>query len=652
MDRREASQVYEARLSLLVNAITDYAIYMLDKDGRIESWNPGAQRFKGYEEHEVIGRHFSIFYTDEDKRDDLPSRALETAARDGKYEDEGWRLRKDGSRFWAHVVIDPVYDTDASGSVIGYAKVTRDLTEQMAARQALYRSENQFSLLVQNVTDYAIYLLDLDGNVSSWNAGAERIKGYAPYEIIGKHFSLFYTHEERARGEPMRALHAAAREGRFAGEGWRVRKDGSVFWASVVIDVVLDHREIIGFAKVTRDLTDAKKAQLELDRARDVLLQSQKMEAVGHLTGGVAHDFNAILANVLGSLEVLQKRLPQDPNITPLLDNALQSARHGTSLTQRMMTFARRQQLNPEPTDVPAFVAGVTAILSRSVGPAITIETRFPDPLDPVWIDPSQFEFALLNLVLNARDAMPDGGRIVISAEEEDIASAGGEGDLASGRYLRLWVRDDGEGMDERLLSRAPETLFTTKYPSQGAGLGLSMVQGFAEQSNGRLILRSKKGKGTVAELWLPMSAGPVGVSEGESPEATIPGQDLTTHASRSLVVLAVDDDRLSLMQTSTMLNNLGHTVFTATSGEAALDMLRRKDNVDAVIIDHGVPGMTGAELAELIKMERPMIAVIFATPLADADLQQIPKPLRQDDLAAAISRIVVRPAVRTPSHD
>jgi PAS domain S-box-containing protein len=615
---------------------------MLDKEGHVDSWNPGARRFKGYEEWEVIGQHFSIFYTDEDKRDGVPAQALETAARDGKYEAEGWRLRKDGSRFWAHVVIDPIHDHDGSGGVTGYAKITRDLTEQLAARQALRRSENQFSLLVRNVTDYAIYLLDLDGNVSSWNAGAERIKGYAPHEILGKHFSRFYTQEEQAKGEPMRALDIAAREGRFANEGWRVRKDGSVFWASVVIDVILDHREIVGFAKVTRDLTDTKKAQLDLERARDALFQSQKMEAVGHLTGGVAHDFNGILANVVGSLEVLQKRLPEDTSITPLLDSALQAARRGTSLTHRMMAFARRQELKAEATDLRSLVGGITAILARSVGPSISVETRFPELLGPVRIDPHQLEIAILNLVLNARDAMPDGGRVVIGAQEEDVVSDGGEGYLASGRYVRLCVEDSGDGMDERILSRALEALYTTKYPDQGLGMGLPMVHGFAEQSGGRFVIRSKQGKGTVAELWLPMSASPGVVHEGESPGAGAQGLHRRPPATRGLAVLAVDDDRLSLMQASAMLNSLGHRVFTAISGETALDMLRRQETIDVVIIDHSLSGITGTELAEAIRMEWPTIAVIFATPLADTNLQQIPKPLRHDDLDAAIRRSVL----------
>jgi PAS domain S-box-containing protein len=617
MDRREASQIEEGRFHLLVNAITDYAIYMLDKDGRINSWNP-----------------------DEDSRDGLPSRALEMAARSGKFEGEGWRLRKDGSRFWAHVTIQPIRDHDG-GALIGYAKITRDLTERRAERQALRTSENQLSRLVQNVTDYAIYLLDPDGHVSSWNAGAERIKGYTPDEIIGAHFSVFYTQEEQARDEPMRALQTAAREGRFATEGWRVRKDGSVFWASVVIDVILDRHEIVGFAKVTRDLTDAKKAQLNLERARDALLQSQKMAALGHLTAGVAHDFNGVLANVLGSLEVLQRRLPDDPNLTPLLEAALQAARSGNSLTQRMMAFARRQELRPEVTDVPSLVAGMMAILVRSVGPAISIGTRFPDHLDPVWVDPRQFEIAILNLALNARDAMPDGGRLIIGALEEDVASSSGEGYLAAGRYARVWVGDDGEGMDEAILVRAQEVLFTTKYPDQGAGLGLSTVQGFADHSGGRFVLRSKKGKGTVAELWLPMVTAAAGAQQDTRPEVIDGCGHRRPQDARSLTVVAVDDDRLALMQTSGMLNALGHKVFTATSGEAALDMLRRHKTVDLIILDHSMPGMTGTELAEAIRMEWPGLAVIFATPLADAHVLQISKPLRQDDLAAAITRAV-----------
>ena len=246
-DRLAASQSDEGRYRLLVEAVTDYAIYMLDPEGIVSSWNPGARRFKGYASDEIIGQHFSRFYTEEDLARGLPARALEIARREGKFESEGWRVRKDGSRFWAHVIIDPVVRPD--GEVLGFAKITRDLTERREAEAGLRASQEQFRLLVQGVTDYAIYMLDAHGNVPSWNAGAQRIKGYTPVEIIGEHFSRFYTPADRLAGEPQKALETARREGRFEKEGTRVRKDGSTFTAHVIIDAIHDdHGSLIGFA--------------------------------------------------------------------------------------------------------------------------------------------------------------------------------------------------------------------------------------------------------------------------------------------------------------------------------------------------------------------------------------------------------------------
>ena len=286
---------------MLVEAVTDYAIYMLDPTGIVTSWNPGARRFKGYEESEIIGEHFSRFYTEEDRRTELPQRALQTAEREGKFESEGWRVRKDGSRFWAYVIIDPIRDSE--GKLVGFAKVTRDLTQRRAAEAELRRSQEQFRLLVQGVTDYAIYLLMLDGTVASWNAGAERIKGYKPGEVIGQHFSIFYPPEDCDAGLPAIALETARRDGRFESEGLRVRKDGTTFWANVVIDVIRDGEgRVIGFAKITRDITERKSAEETLERTREALVQSQKMEAIGQLTGGVAHDFNNLLMAIQGSL--------------------------------------------------------------------------------------------------------------------------------------------------------------------------------------------------------------------------------------------------------------------------------------------------------------------------------------------------------------
>ena len=316
-DRFAASQTDEGRYRLLVEAVTDYAIYMLDETGVVTSWNPGARRFKGYEAGEIIGQHFSRFYTPQDREIGLPARALATAAREGKFEGEGWRVRKDGTHFWAHVVIDPV--RSPSGELIGFAKITRDLTERRKSEATLRSSEEQFRLLIQAVTDYAIYMLDAGGHVASWNQGAQRIKGYLPDEIIGQHFSRFYTPDERARGEPERALQTAIREGRYEKEGFRVRKDGSVFNAHVVIDPIRNPQgEVIGFAKITRDITERVKNQRDLEQAREALFQSQKMDAIGQLTGGVAHDFNNLLMAILGSLELAKKRLPDDPQIVRL----------------------------------------------------------------------------------------------------------------------------------------------------------------------------------------------------------------------------------------------------------------------------------------------------------------------------------------------
>lgn len=327
---------------------------MLTPDGLVSSWNPGAKRFKGYDEAEVLGRHFSVFYPPEDVEAGRPEAALRTAAQKGRFEGEGWRLKKDGSRFWCHVVIDPILSP--SGEIIGFAKITRDLTERRRAETELLESERQFRLLVQSVTDYAIYMLDASGIITNWNSGAERIKGYTPEEVIGKHYSLFFTETDREKGEPERGLATALREGRFETQAWRVRKDGKLIWASVVVDPIRDvDGSLIGFAKVTRDITKSRETQMALEQAREALFQSQKMESLGQLTGGVAHDFNNLLMVIQGTLQLVLKRV-SDPKASSLLQNALQAAQRGATMTHRMLAFARRQELRVEPVDVPNLV--------------------------------------------------------------------------------------------------------------------------------------------------------------------------------------------------------------------------------------------------------------------------------------------------------
>lgn len=622
---------------LLVEAVVDYAIYMLDADGKVVSWNPGAQRFKGYRAEEVIGTHFSRFYTETDRAAGVPTLALERAVKDGHFESEGWRVRKDGTRFWAHVLIDPIFDQKKN--VIGYAKITRDLTERKTAADELRQSQAQFRTLVQGVTDYAIYLLDTTGHVSSWNSGAERIKGYEAGEIIGEHFSAFYTDEDRAAGEPQRNLGIAEDVGRVEREGWRVRKDGARFWAHVLIDRILDDDgRLVGFAKVTRDVSDQRKAAEELEQARNALFQSQKMESIGQLTGGVAHDFNNLLMAIIASLELLELRVPDDAKVHKLLENATAAAFRGAALTQRMLAFARRQELKPKAVDLVALLRGMADLMQRSLGAQVSVEIKFPLKLEPVLVDANQLELALLNLAVNARDAMPDGGVITIAAFRSSVATAHAS-KLPAGDYVCLSVADQGHGMDAETLLRATEPFFSTKGVGKGTGLGLSMVHGLVEQSGGRLQVGSIEGEGTTVEMWLPLAPSePANVTPPAAPE------QIEMPTSRALSVLTVDDDPLVLETMVAQLEGLGHAAAGVTSAGEALTLLGENRHFDLVITDHAMPGVTGAQLIQRMAENWPAMPVILATGYAELteyetlDVTCLKKPFTRRDLIRALN--------------
>jgi PAS domain S-box-containing protein len=634
-EKNKTAAIEEMRFRLLIDAVVDYAIYMIDPDGIITSWNSGAKRFKGYEEAEILGEHFSRFYTADDRAAGLPQRALDTAIREGRFEGEGWRVRKDGTNFWSHVVIDPIIDPN--GVLLGFAKITRDLTDRKMAEETLKRSEQQFRLLVQGVTDYAIYMLSPEGRVSNWNQGAQRIKGYLPEEIIGQHFSIFYTPEDRELGEPQRALEIATREGRFENKSWRMRKDGTRFLAHVVVDAIRgDTGTLLGFAKITRDITEAHQAQQALEKTREALFQAQKMQAIGQLSGGIAHDFNNLLTVILGNLEIVQKRVGDDAKISRLLENATQGALRGVSLTQRMLAFARRQELKTESVDIAQLVQGITGLLRSSLGPGIRIDTRFPEDLEPVLADTNQLELALLNLATNARDAMPDGGTVSITAEPQVVLELS-HSDLSAGRYVCLSVIDTGEGMDEHTLASARDPFFTTKGLGKGTGLGLSMVHGFMEQLGGRFVLKSEKAQGTTAELWIPVAV------EGMASKPLLP------HAEPVVVprlsVLVVDDDSLVLTSTSLLLEDLGHRVVSATSGAQALALFDQGEVIDLMITDMAMPHMSGAQLAHAVRLLKPDLPIILATGYAErlegfaAQLPRLPKPFTQMNLVAIIAQ-------------
>jgi PAS domain S-box-containing protein len=370
-DKKEAERALresEQRFQILVRSVTDYAIYMIDPQGFVATWNAGARRFKGYEADEIIGEHFSRFFLAEDRRDGLPARILKTATEEGRFEAQGWRVRKDGTRFLAHVVVDRISDDE--GQLIGFAKITRDVTEAKERERELFRSEQRFKTLVQGVRDYAIYMLDKDGHVTNWNAGAQAIKGYDESDIVGQHFSRFYTEGDRAGGEPRRALQEALQTGKYEIEAQRVRKDGSLFWAHVVIDPIYDENgDHIGFAKITRDITDRKKAEAQLAEAQAALLQSQKLQAIGELTGGIAHDFNNLMTVISGSVELLQRR----PDVSEekrqqYLRQVADTADRATKLVGQLLAFGRRQALQPEVLDLNVRLDAFGEMMSRTPG--------------------------------------------------------------------------------------------------------------------------------------------------------------------------------------------------------------------------------------------------------------------------------------------
>jgi PAS domain S-box-containing protein len=571
---------------------------MLNPDGYVSSWNAGAQRFKGYLPHEIIGQHFSAFYTEEDRAAGIPATALQTALNEGKFEAEGWRVRKDGTRFWASVVIDPIRND--SGTLIGFAKVTRDITERKAAQEALRESEERFRMLVQGVTDYALYMLSPTGHITNWNAGAQRIKGYTHDEVVATHFSRFYTEEDRGDNLPSQALATAAKAGRFEKEGWRVRKDGSRFWAHVVIDAIHnEHGELVGFAKITRDITEKKQAAEALERANAALFQSQKMEAIGQLTGGIAHDFNNLLAVLSSSLDVFSTRL-QDPRDIKMLESMQRAIQRGATLTQQLLSFARQQPLKTGKYNLNTVISGFEAVLRRACDSSIAFHTILESSLKSVLLDAARFEAALLNLIVNARDAMPSGGALSIVTENVEL-NQNQVGSLAAGAYVKVSVTDTGTGMSPEVVTRAFEPFFTTKEIGKGTGLGLSQVYGFIAQSGGEVVLESELGKGTKVSIYLPALVG-----------ATDADADAGTDADTVLIV----EDQPDVMEVAAELFRIiGYQVLTAGNGHDAIDILKRRRDIDILFADVMMPnGMSGIELARLTRKLNPDVKVILAS--------------------------------------
>jgi PAS domain S-box-containing protein len=491
-------------------------------------------------------------------------------------------------------------------------------------------AERRFQMLVNSVTEYAIYMLDTEGRVRNWNAGAEAIKGYTESEIIGEHFSRFYTPEDRARGVPQAALATALREGKYESEAWRMRKDGSRFWAHVVLDPIYDDAGThVGFAKITRDITERRDAQDQLEQAREALFQAQKLQALGELTGGIAHDFNNLMTVIRGAAELLQRDDLDPERRRRYAANIVETADRAAELTSHLLAFGRRQALKPEVIELSLRLDTFAEMLSRTIGETIAVRLDMPEAPWPVHTDSTQLETALLNAAINARDAMADGGTITISTR--NIVDPAGD-------LVCIAVSDTGPGMPEDVLARAFEPFFTTKPVGKGTGLGLSQIHGFAAQSGGRAEIESSPGGGTTLRLLLPRAD--EAARPADQLDAALPGGD------GELVILLVEDNDRVREFAHDLLTALDYRVLTADSAEQAL-LLLESNHVDIVFSDVVMPGTTGVELAAKVTRHHPGLPILLTTGYSDElsagaarDYELLPKPYSADSLAAALARV------------
>jgi PAS domain S-box-containing protein len=527
------------------------------------------------------------------------------------------------------------------------AVVAEEVAARVSAERGAHAASEQFRLLVHGVVDYAICLLDLEGTISTWNTGAERIKGYAADEIIGKNFSIFYTDDAISAGEPRRFLDEAREHGRTAMEGWRVKKDGSAFWASVVIDAVRDPQgNLIGFAKITRDITAQREAARELEAAREALFQAQKMESIGQLTGGVAHDFNNMLAVIIGGLNLMQRRLDRgDVNVGKYVAAALEGAQRASALTQRLLAFSRRQPLEPTPVDANKLVSSMTEMLARTLGEHIQVETVLGAGLWRCHVDRVQLESSILNLAVNARDAMPGGGKLTIDTANALVdAKVARDYGLPEGQYVLIAVSDTGEGMTADVMAQAFDPFFTTKSVGKGSGLGLSQVFGFVRQSGGHVKLYSEVGVGTTVKLYLPRYTGPEGQ---QGPETT---SELSM-GDGSETVLVVEDEERVRHYSSEALAELGYSVIAAETPRHALELIESGRRIDLLFTDVVMPEMNGRQLAEKALQLAPKLKVLFTTGytrnaivhngVLDPSIAVLQKPFTVDELAAKVRQVL-----------
>jgi len=644
----------EALLRLVIEGARDYAILTTDPEGVITTWSAGAQAIFGWSAEEAVGQSSSMLFTAEDRAAGADRREQATAGREGRATDERWHVRRDGSRVFMNGSLSRL-PRDPQGRPQGFIKIARDETERRRADEALRNLNETLEARVEERTRERdrvwrnsrdlLVVVGADGIFRAVNPAWTAILGHEPAEIVGRSFLDFIWPEdaERTQGGLDRA---AAHRDLTSFENRFRHKDGTPRWISWHTSAEGDLVYAYG-----RHVTVEKEAAEALARTEEQLRQAQKMEAVGQLTGGIAHDFNNLLTGIVGSLDLMLTRIAQGrtEHVERYAKAAMSSANRAAGLTHRLLAFARRQPLDPKPVNVNQLITSMEDLLRRSLGETVAMEIVTAGGLWMTLCDPHQLESAILNLAINARDAMPEGGKLTIETANShlDDAYAAAQRDVTPGQYVAICVTDTGTGMPPDLIARAFDPFFTTKPLGQGTGLGLSMVYGFAKQSEGHARIYSEVGRGTTVRIYLPRHRGAV------TEETASPGSLEPPRAEAGETVLVVEDEPVVRNLIVEVLQDLGYRALEAADGPAGLKILQSKRRIDLLISDVGLPGLNGRQMADQARERRPALKILFITGYAenatlangflDPGMEMITKPFAIEALATRIRAIIER---------
>ncbi len=622
----------DPRIAKLLSEVSDFAVYALDADGVCVAWEPISRHYQYLPVEAVIGRSLSDFYPDDQKPNYL--RGLRNAAETGRNEGEGWRVRADGARCWMRTITLPLCDED--GALTGYMGIVYDATRQHESASALRKNEEVYDALIQGLKDHVICVLDRGGHIRKWNSDAPAILGREPTSLEGSHFSEFFTAEDRKSGEPAKILALARKRGRYQAESWRLRGDDSRFRVDSTVFALPDaDGNLFGYGIVVRDITDRYEAATQLLESQAALEQSEKLRSLGELTGGIAHDFNNLLTVVRGSAELLQTANLSEDKKARHIAAIIETADRAAELTAQLLSFARRQPLQPKRVSLNALLADMTDMLRRTLGGGINI-LHVPAPdLGDVCVDPTQLRNLILNAAINARDAMKSSGTLTLATRNVP--------DGTGNPLVSLAISDTGEGMVSKVAARVFEPFFTTKG-LEGTGLGLSQAYGFAAQSGGDLRICSEAGRGSTLTLLLPRhTAGLECAAAPGKPENEI---EQVPNGTR---ILLVEDSRTVALFAQTLLEDMGCEIVHARNAQEAMRILEREaDRFDIVFSDIVMPGLSGLELAAKVREQKPTLPILLATGYSEAaargegsEFPILPKPYKREKLSEMLGQTI-----------